>query len=367
VAFGINGKQEGDMGRRALRCLGFATAALIAVASSAGAQQGMRVLPDVLAPVPTQPVAPSDQSKLATDAPAEFKAPEISPNTSMPKFDATEEGGNIGNVHLAIESSQYIDPRYIGNSQHPDDPGCWEHLHTIYADQFHRLVQDYKNFYLTENMLYLGVAVAIAAPLANTHADQGIRDWYQRGAGNGQSHFADQTANVFNQIGSYQYAVPVLLACSLTGFCWDDTPALAAVGDFGNRSLRALAVGAPTVGILQYGLGSDRPDAPDSSQWRPFQSDHGVSGNAFVGAVPFLTAASMTDNIALKTLFVVGSIGPAWSRIHSDDHYFSQAFLGWSIAYLSVRSVNQTEADGRFHIVPCDIPKGVGLGVQVQY
>lgn len=352
------------MGPGALRCLGFAVAALIAFAPCVRAQQGMRVLPDFSLPPPFPQVEPQPS---AADAPAEFKAGEISANTGMPKFDATQEGGNVGNVHLAIESSQYIDPRYIENSQYPDDPGLWERAGKYYGDQFHRLVQDYKNFYLTENLLYVGVAVAVAAPLANTNADQAIRNWYQNGASNGHAPFLGRTAHIFNQVGNYEYTVPVYIVCSLTGFCWDDTPALAAVGDFGNRTLRALAVGAPTVGVLQFGLGSGQPaDQPDS-RWQPLHSSHGVSGSAFVGAVPFLTAASITDNVALETLFVVGSFGPAWSSIHSDDHYLSQVLLGWSIAYLAVHSVNQTEADSRFHIVPCDIPKGVGVGVQVEY
>jgi hypothetical protein len=118
------------------------------------------------------------------------------------------------------------------------------------------------------------------------------------------------------------------------------------------------------VGILQVGLGSDRPFA-DDSRWHPFRHNHGVSGHAFVGAVPFLTAASMTDSYVLKALLVAGSFGPAWSRIHTDDHYFSQVFLGWAIAYLSVQSVNQTES--RFRIVPCEMPRGVGMGVQIQF
>ena len=323
-------------------------------------------MPDVVAPLAIlQTESPEPAS--AVDVRPSFKTPEVSPNTGTFKLDSAQQEVNIGNVRLAIESSQYVDPRYIANSQHPDDLGVWERAGNYYGDQFHRLVQDYRNFYLSENVLYVGCAVAIAAPLANTNADQEIRNWYQRGAGHGQSHGADQVANVFNQVGDWGYVVPALFVCSLTGFFGDDTPALVCVGDFGNRSLRALAVGAPTVGILQYGLGSGRPDDPSDSHWQPFHSDHGVSGNAFVGAVPFLTAASMTDNLALKSLFVVGSFGPSWSRIHSDDHYLSQVLLGWSIAYLSVQSVNQTEGDSRFHIVSCDIPKGVGIGVQVQY
>ncbi len=354
------------MARRVLRCLGFASWALIVFAPSASAQQGMRVLPDLFAPLAILQTE-SPEPTIAADIRPIFKTPEVSPNTGMFKFDEAQNGGNIGNVQLAIESSQFVDPRYIANSQHPDDLGVWERGVNYYGDQFHRLVQDYRNFYLSENLLYVGAAVAIAAPLANTHADQEIRNWYQRSAGNGRSHGADQVANVFNEIGDAGYVVPALFACSLTGFFGDDTPALVCVGDFGNRSLRALAVGAPTVGILQYGLGSGSPADPPDSRWQPLHAHDGVSGNAFVGAVPFLTAASMTDNLALKSLFVVGSFGPSWSRIHSDDHYLSQALLGWSIAYLSVHSVNQTESDSHFRIVPCDIPKGVGIGVQVQY
>jgi hypothetical protein len=354
------------MARRALCCLGFASWALIVYAPCASAQQGTRVLPGLLAPVAIVQTE-SQEPTNAVDLRASFKTPEVSPNTGMFKLDETQDAGNIGNAQLAIESSQYVDPRYIANSQHPDDLGIWEGLGKYYGPQFHRLVEDYKNFYLSENILWLGVAVAVAAPLANTNADQEIRNWYQQGAGNGRSIAANRVADVFNDIGAYQYSVPVLFVCSLTGFIWDDDPTFQCIGDFGNRSLRALAVGAPTVGVLQYGLGSGRPDNTPDSRWQPFRAGYGVSGNAFAGAVPFLTAASMTDNLALKSLFVVGSFGPSWSRIHSDDHYLSQVLIGWSIAYLSVQSVSQTESESRFHIVPCDIPKGVGIGVQVEY
>ena len=49
----------------------------------------------------------------------------ISPNTGMPRLEGTEEK----NIHLladlALQSSEYIDPRYIANSAHPDLPGIW--------------------------------------------------------------------------------------------------------------------------------------------------------------------------------------------------------------------------------------------------
>jgi membrane-associated phospholipid phosphatase len=159
----------------------------------------------------------------------------------------------------------------------------------------------------------------------------------------------------------------VYFALSISEHIFPDSPAFGTIGEFGNRSLRALAVGAPTVGVLQIGLGSGRPYTNDS-HWHPFEHSNGVSGHAFVGAVPFLTAASMTDSVILKGLLVAGSFGPAWSRIQHDDHYFSQVLLGWAIAYLSVESVNLTEAQARHvRIVPVDLPQGVGLGVQIDY
>lgn len=351
------------MRRPIFRLLGFALAVALTAPVPARAQEdgppplvtfGLPAVPKLEAPM--EPATLTEAPKV--DVP-------ISPNTGMPRLEQPKEGNNIGMAQLAIESNEYIDPRYVLNSQHPDDMGLWERARNGTGEQIHRLVRDYKNFYLSENLFSIGASVAVAAPIANTHADQGIRNWYQNGAG--QSQGANNTANVFKAFGAYQYAIPVYVSFSLSEHIFPDSPAFATLGEFGNRSLRALAVGAPTVGILQVGLGSSRPFTQDS-YWHPFQSSHGASGHAFVGAVPFLTAASMTDNRALKVLLVVGSFGPAWSRIQTDDHYFSQVLLGWTIAYLSVESVNLTECQARhLRIVPVEIPKGVGMGVQIDY
>jgi hypothetical protein len=284
----------------------------------------------------------------------------------MPRLEQFKDGGNIGMVQLAFDSGQYMDPRYLANSEHPDDPGIWEMMTTDTGVQLHRLVRDYKDFYWSDNLLCVGVAIAIAAPLANTNADQAIRNWYQRGAG--QSNVANSTADVFRAFGAYQYAVPVYVTFAFSEYLFPECGPLNTLGDFSWRSLRAMAVGAPTVGVLQYGLGSGRPDNANDSYWHPFRAHDGVSGHAFVGAIPFLTASSMTDNPVLEALLIAGSFGPAWSRIQTDDHYLSQVLLGWSIAYLSVQSVNLTECQSRnMRIVPVEIPKGVGIGVEVKY
>jgi membrane-associated phospholipid phosphatase len=288
----------------------------------------------------------------------------ISPNTAMPILPTNRPTL----IDAAAASSDYIDPRYVQNSLHPDDKGLWQNLRDGWGDQAHRLVRDFSNFYLTDNLLCVGLAVGVAAPIANTHADIGIRDWYQRQAGQGTSQGADDTAAFFKLFGAHQYTVPGYIVLSAAGNLFPDDPWLGPMGDFGSRSLRALAVGAPTVGVLQVGLGAGRPFTGDS-RWHPFRSSKAVSGHVFVGAIPFLTAASMIENRPLQALLFAGSLGTAWSRVHTDDHYFSQVLLGWTIAYLSVQAVNQTESQfgGRVHIVPVQFPTCTGLGVLINY
>jgi membrane-associated phospholipid phosphatase len=353
------------MGGRWLRAI-CVNIAMLAVAAPACAQAARNVGP--LASLGKPMVAPVElysEAPPAADAISQDLA--ISPNTAMPRLERQQPlaPNPIAMVQLAIESSEWIDPRYIENSSHPDDLGFWRSLCAGGHEQVHRLIQDYENFYLTENLLCVGLAVGVAAPIANSHADQGIRDWYQRGAG--QANAANSAAYAFKQFGEWKYVLPIYAAFSIGEHLFPDSPIANTVGEFGNRSLRALAVGAPTVGILQVGLGSGRPYLNDS-HWHPFEHSNGVSGHAFVGAVPFLTAASMTDNPFCKALLIAGSFGPAWSRIQTDDHYFSQVLLGWAFAYLSVESVNLTESQSRnVRIVPVALPRGVGLGVQINY
>ena len=57
-------------------------------------------------------------------------------------------------------------------------------------------------------------------------------------------------------------------------------------------------------------------------------------------AVPFLTIARMNEeNKPVKYLALLASTFTAWSRINDNAHYFSQAALGWYLAYESVDAV----------------------------
>ncbi len=357
------------MRRPSLWICGLALSVLCGTAAPVCAQEGPP-LPRLFSDIPA---APKVDKAAETPLVEESKTPEpkldvnVSPNTGLPRIESSDEKKFAPLSELALQSSDYIDPRYVANSQYPDEPGIWERTRTGYGDLIHRSLTDAKNFYLSKNLLYVGIAVGVAAPFANTHADIGIRNWYQRRVGNGQSRGLDETARVFQQFGEYKYAIPLYFAMSFSEHLFPDSTLIGTTSEFGNLSLRALAVGAPMVGILQCGLGADRPPVGES-RWQPFRSSHTASGHAFVGAIPFLTAASMTDARVLQALLVTGSFGPGWSRIQTDRHYFSQVFLGWSMAYLSVQAVNQTDdPDRSWRIIPVDFPNGFGMGVLFQY
>ena len=84
--------------------------------------------------------------------------------------------------------------------------------------------------------------------------------------------------------------------------------------------------------------------------------------------MPFLTAASMTENRLLRGALFVASGWTAWSRINDDQHYLSQALLGWYFAYQAVRAVNHTEwEERRVHLAPFVHPEGNGLALHIRY
>jgi hypothetical protein len=117
---------------------------------------------------------------------------------------------------------------------------------------------------------------------------------------------------------------------------------------------------------MQATLGASRPGETDhESRWKPFDDTNAVSGHAFVGAVPFITAAKMTENPFVKGSLYFCSTLTAWSRVNDDRHYLSQACLGWWMAYLACDAVQATESsnDERLTLVPVNSPEMVGIGM----
>ena len=197
------------------------------------------------------------------------------------------------------------------------------------------VVSDLANFYTLQNMALFGAGLGGAALLANTPADRAIRDWYQQ---NVRCPTTDTVSSIVKNFGDGWYVIPVCFAGVFAGELAVGGLAARLAGAWAGGCIRVALAGAPFPLLFQPLLGASRPTG-GSSHWQPFKEDHGVSGHAFMGAIPFLTAAMMASNLPLRIFFYAASTLPGISRINDDAHYFSQAVLGWWIAFLAARSV----------------------------
>ena len=138
--------------------------------------------------------------------------------------------------------------------------------------------------------------------------------------------------------------------------------------EWAQKSFRATLVGGPALGFLAAATGADRPTEGDS-HWNPFQNFHGISGHSFVGSIPFITAAKMSENPYQKAIFYGLSALPGLSRINDDRHYFSQVALAWYLAYLSCAVVEKgnDRQEGRLHVQLAPVPKGLAIMVRKTY
>ncbi|MCA9241665.1 MAG: phosphatase PAP2 family protein, partial [Planctomycetales bacterium] len=175
------------------------------------------------------------------------------------------------------------------------------------------------------------------AAVSNTNADEWLQERYH-GAVRGDAHDFFHSMSCF---GEGKYVIPIVAGVTYVfDFQCDAAPCL---GEWAGRSLRAYGLGAPTVLVSQWAIGASRPGERDhASRWRPFEDTNAVSGHAFVGAVPFLAAAGMTDDPLARTALYAGSMLTAISRVNDDAHYTSQALTGWGLAALAVGAVNDT-------------------------
>lgn len=96
------------------------------------------------------------------------------------------------------------------------------------------------------------------------------------------------------------------------------------------------------------------------SRWRPFHDGNGVSGHAFMGAIPFLAAAEPAENHWAESGRVAASVLPGFSRLTDAEHDPSQVLIGWSLAYPAASAVSETNemnAGGR-QLVPLPAEHG---------
>ena len=220
---------------------------------------------------------------------------------------------------------------------------------------FSVLEKDYRAFYLDYQVMgSLGAGSLGAGVLANSSADREANEFFQD---NLRSGATDSLSDVARVPGDALIAVPLLFgAYALAGD--------GAVKSWAGDSLRALFVGAPAGLFIQYATGASRPEE-GSSGWKPFRGNNGLSGHAFIGAVPLITAAKMQDSTAMKSLFYGLSILPGLSRMNDEKHYLSQAALGWWLAYLSAGAVENRGAVTSVRVSP--FSEGIGVTLSAVY
>ncbi|MEA1952602.1 MAG: phosphatase PAP2 family protein [Planctomycetota bacterium] len=219
---------------------------------------------------------------------------------------------------------------------------------------------DYRHYYTCRTGRDLLLCVGAAAIMANTSIDQDFQDWVQDDV---RSSDSDDFATFWKTFGEGRIFVPAWVGLALVGSVLDEYPVMGSVGEFGYRTTRSYLVGVPPMVFMQYCLGASRPGEGDGSEWHPFSDDNGVSGHVFMGAVPFITAAQMSENRYMKGCFYFMSTLTAWSRVNDNSHYLSQAWMGWWMAYLSCRSVSETEQGKQSccTIAPMMAPGTVGM------
>jgi hypothetical protein len=246
----------------------------------------------------------------------------------------------------------------------------WAHSKHPRAARFgYKVLEDYRNFYSCESLVCITGAFGAGALMANTGFDMTMQDAWQ------QSVEPTDVGTFFRgckDIGEGRYALAIFGAAGLTGLVFEGQPGGDVLGEWGSRSLRMFIVGAPPVYVLQLATGASRPleNSSAGSQWKFFQDDNGVSGHAFVGAIPFLAAADMVESPLAKGALYVCSTFVGFSRMTTDSHFPSQVFLGWYLAWASSRAVSNTElhfGGMEVSVVPLPMADLGGLGVETRW
>ncbi|MFN9369510.1 MAG: phosphatase PAP2 family protein [Planctomycetia bacterium] len=251
------------------------------------------------------------------------------------------EPAGIWSTSTAVEPLPPIDRELVMTPTAGDAPPWAGSRFPRLARAGYKVAADYRSFYSCESLVCLTAAFGAGALMANTGFDTTMQNAWQRGVEpTGLGTFFSGCKD----IGEGRYALPVFGLAAATGLLFEGNPAGDAFGEWGSRSLRIFVVGAPPLYAMQWATGGSRPNESSAgSQWDPFNDNNGVSGHAFVGAIPFLAAADMVEHPLAKGTLYVCSTFVGFSRMTDDAHYPSQVFLGWYLAWASARAVNATE------------------------
>lgn len=225
--------------------------------------------------------------------------------------------------------------------------------------------RDFVSYFQPCNLLFLTGAMALSAVSANTSFDRSVSNYWQDDI---KSSDSNRFFKPFNDIGGLSYYYfPIYLAAVGLGAWQDCTLTGNVVYHWGYRSLRTIVLTTVQQIPLTYLIGSGRPSRHEPSKWQPFKYKTGISGHTIFGAVPFLTAAMMTDAPLLRYSLYALSTLPGLARINNNSHYLSQVALGWSIAYLSARAVYHSDQMRQDGVQVSLVPKYDGALLLARY
>ena len=203
-----------------------------------------------------------------------------------------------------------------------------------------RLAAAGRRCYSRRGFLKLGGALLGAGALVYSGLDDRADRWHRDRVRSPQS---DALARGLKPLGER----PWFLAWGLVALLearWRSTP----LTRWGRRNFEAMVVGLPLLWGMQYGLGASRPtdgDGRRGPRWgRPLRDDNSASGHAFMGAVPWLTAAHLAAGPWPRAAAYAGSLLTGWSRVNDRKHYLSQVWLGWFAAWSAVAAVTAASA-----------------------
>lgn len=229
--------------------------------------------------------------------------------------------------------------------------------------------EDHKNFYSGQSLGRMAGGFAIGALIANSSMDDGIQRHFQSSVRSANSDEWFESLHASKELGNGTYTLPVFGLAWALGRGFSDSESMSRVGDWGERSIRGFVVGAPAVIVLQQLTGGSRPDeTTHQSKWQPLADNNGVSGHAFMGALPFITAAKLSERPQQKAVFYLLSTVAPLSRVNDNAHYPSQVLLGWWMAYLAASAVDSTQSSSsQWSVSPYSSGDSHGLSFEYRF
>ncbi|MCP4724506.1 MAG: phosphatase PAP2 family protein [bacterium] len=194
---------------------------------------------------------------------------------------------------------------------------------------FKRVKEGITDLYTDHNLLYMFLLAGVSA---NTNIDKEFKNYYQE---NIRSSGSEDFSGRVKPLGEGLYMFPVYPVVYYLGKLSENSM----MEEWSRRIMTAALISAPGILTSQLVLGGARPTNDTGSKW--WGREHkfnGASGHTWVAALPFITAAKLTENKILKYLFYISSTATGLSRINDDAHYLSQVILGYSWAYFGVKS-----------------------------